>query len=162
MNIRLLKIGLVICIALMCLLYAGQNMVNLEAAKAVVGSVLSMDGHDYYPASLGPAITGPLWIMLATWLIIGLEFAAGLLAVWGALDMFRARNADAHSFNAAKTRALLGTGLGVLVWLGLFGAIGGAYFQMWQTQLGVQSLNGAIQYTLMCGLVLIFVNMPDL
>ncbi len=158
MSIRLLKIGLVICIGLMCLLYAGQNMVNLEATKAVVGSVLSMDGHDYYPASLGPAITGPLWITLATWL----EFAAGLLAAWGALDMFRARNADARSFNASKARALLGTGLGVLVWLGLFGAIGGAYFQMWQTQLGVQSLNGAMQYTLMCGLVLIFVNMPDL
>lgn len=161
MNVRTLKIILIECIALLCLLYAAQNVVNLGAAKAVVGIVMSMEGHEYYPASVGPAITSPLLVALTTWLIIALEFMAGILAAWGGWDMWRERKSDAFVFNASKKRALLGAGIGVFVWLGLFGAIGGAYFQMWQTELGAQSLEGAIQFTMMCGLVLLFVNQPD-
>jgi predicted small integral membrane protein len=161
MNIRLLKVILVISIALLCLFYAAQNVVNIGVAKAVVGTVMSMEGHDYYPASFGPAVTSPLLIAMTTWLIIALEIAAGVLAAWGAWDMWKERKSDAFVFNASKKRALLGTGIGVFVWLGLFGAIGGAYFQMWQTDLGSMSLEGAFQYTMMCGLVLLFVNQPD-
>lgn len=161
MNIRTLKIVLVLCVALLCLLYAAQNVVNLGAAKAVVGAVMSMEGHEYYPESLGPAISHPFLVGAVTWLIIVLEFAAGIFSAWGAWDLWKERKADAFVFNASKKRALLGAGIGVFVWLGLFGAIGGAYFQMWQTELGAQSLEGAFQFTLMCGLVLLFVNQPE-
>jgi len=161
MSLRVLKIILVEFIALMALLYATQNVVNLEAATHVVGAVLSMEGHEYYASSLGPAITHPLLVGLATWSIILLEYAAGLLAAKGAWDMWKSRNGDAGEFNASKSAALLGVGIGVICWLGLFGAIGGAYFQMWQTELGAQSLNGAFQFAMMCSAVLIFVNMAD-
>jgi len=161
MNIRTLKIVLTESIALLCLLYAAQNVVNLDAVYAVVAAVMSMEGHEYYPKSLGPAITNPALVALTSWVIIVLEFTAGIFAAWGGWDLWKARNSDAATFNASKTRAVLGTGLGVFVWLGLFGAIGGAYFQMWQTDLGAQSLEGAIQFTMMCGLVLLFVNMKD-
>jgi predicted small integral membrane protein len=49
----------------------------------------------------------------------------------------------------------------VAVWLGLFMAIGGAYFQMWQTELGINSLEGAFMYAMSSGLVLLFVHMPE-
>lgn len=161
MNIRLLKIILVEFIALLCLFYATQNVVNLESVYAVVGAVMSMEGHEYYPRSFGPAITSTALVIATSWLIILLEFTAGILAAWGGWDLWKERKSDAFVFNAAKKRALLGAGTGVIVWLGLFGAIGGAYFQMWQTELGSMSLEGALQFTMMCGLVLLFVNQPD-
>ena len=49
----------------------------------------------------------------------------------------------------------------MVVWFGLFGVIGGAYFQMWQTEIGALSLEGAFQYAGMSGIVLLFVNMAD-
>lgn len=161
MPVRLLKIVLVALIALLCLMYAAQNLVNLDAAFGAVGYVLGMSGHSVYPASFGPAVTHPTLVGAAVGTIIAFEIAAGLLAAWGCLDLWRARRAAAVVFDAAKTRALLGCGLGLVVWLGLFSVGGGAYFQMWQTQIGTGSLNNAFQYIGMCGVVLIFVNMPE-
>ena len=161
MSVRVLKIILVEFVALMALLYATQNIVNLEAAKSVTGAVLSMEGHEYYSSSLGPAITNPTLVWLALWTIIALEYIAGMLAAKGAWDMWKARKASGEQFNASKTYALLGAGTGLIVWLGIFGAIGGAYFQMWQTELGTNSLVGAFQAAMMCAAVLIFVNMAD-
>ena len=161
MNMRMLKIILVDFVALLALLFAAQNVVNLEAAKAVVGIVLSMDGHEYYAKSLGPAVTNPVLVWIAVWTIIGMEVLAGLLAAKGAWDMWSARKGSSEAFNKSKKFALLGAGCGVIVWMGIFGAVGGAYFQMWQTELGVNSLNGAFQYFVTCGFVLVFVNMSD-
>ena len=45
--------------------------------------------------------------------------------------------------------------------MGFFGAIGGTYFQMWQTELGAMSLDGAFQYFVTCGFVLVFVSMAE-
>ena len=79
----------------------------------------------------------------------------------GCLDLWQQRHASSEAFQQAKSWALLGCGLAVLIWFGLFGVIGGAWFQMWQTELGSQSLNGAFQFAVSAALVLIFVNMPD-
>ena len=73
----------------------------------------------------------------------------------------RARNADANSFNAAKTFGIRGAGLAVIIWFGFFSAIGGAYFQMWQTQAGAQALQGAFQYSMLNGLILVYLSMRD-
>ena len=93
-------------------------------------------------------------------LIIGAELAAGMLAMKGAWDLWSSRAAQASVFNQAKKYALLGCGIGAIVWFGFFGVLGGAYFQMWQTELGTMSLDGAFQYFVSCILILIFVNMP--
>jgi predicted small integral membrane protein len=161
MAIRLLKVALSALIALLCLMYAVQNLVNLDAAFGAVGYVLGMSDHAVYPASFGPAVTHPTLVGAALTMIVALEFGAGLLAAWGGIDLWRARRAKATVFDAAKTRALLGCGVGLFVWLGLFSVVGGAYFQMWQTQIGAGSLNNAFQYIGMCGLALIFINMPE-
>jgi len=131
--IRYLKIVLVVFVSLLCLLYATQNVVNLQAAHGFVSAALSMAEHVAYPAALGPAITSSALVWVALAVIILFEFAAGLL----------------------------GCGAGIIVWFGFFTVIGGAYFQMWQTQLGSASLQGSFQYTMMIGLVLLFLNQPD-
>ncbi len=159
--IRLLKTVLALSLAVFCLFYAIQNVFNLQAAYGFVALMTSMEGHVAYPEHFGPAITSPAinWIIL--WIIILSEFAAGLLAGKGAIDMWGARSADAATFKEAKRFGILGAGLGVVIWFGYFSAIGGAYFQMWQTQAGSPPLNNAAQFVMMCGLVMIYLSMDD-
>jgi len=159
--IRNLKIVLTLCVALLCLFYALQNVVNLQAAYSFVALMASMEGHVAYPDTFGLSITSPALIWLILWIIILSEFTAGLLAAKGAFDMWQARSADSAGFNDAKKLAIMGSGIGVVIWFGYFHAIGGAFFQMWQTQAGAPPLQGAFQYAMMCGVVMIYLSMQD-
>lgn len=161
MAVRYLKIVLLVFIALLCLMYAGQNLANLDAAYQAVAYVLRMDDHSVYPAAFGPAIHSPALAWLALAMIIATEAGAGIVTAKGCWDLWAARSTPAAIFNARKSWALLGCGLGLVVWLGFFSVIGGAYFQMWQTQAGALSLQGAFQYLAICAFVLLFVNSAD-
>ncbi len=136
-------------------------MVNLEAAYYFVATVAGMEGHTFYPNSFGPAITSPalVWLVLAG-IILG-EYLTGFLAAKGAFDMWQARAAKADAFNKSKMFAVLGSGMALIVWFGLFTVIGGAYFQMWQTEMGQASLEGAFQFVGSAGIVLLFIYMKD-
>ena len=161
MAIRYLKIVLTMFVSLLGVFYATQNMFNLDAAYGVISTVASMAGHDYYPNAFGPAITSPFLIYIIVAVIIAGEYLVGMLAAKGAMDMWQARAAKADAFNAAKKFAILGAGMALVVWFGFFTVIGGAYFQMWQTDLGNMSLEGAFQFVGSIGLVLLFINMKD-
>jgi predicted small integral membrane protein len=160
-RMRWIKIALAAFVAMMCVFYALQNIVNLQAAYGFVAYVASMAEHAAYPAHFGPAITAApvVWAML--WIIIGLETLAGLLAAKGAFDLFRARNGSADEFQAAKRYAIAGCGVAVLVWFGLFGAIAGAYFQMWQTEAGSNALHGSFWYSMQIGLAWLLIATRD-
>lgn len=161
MAIRYLKIVLVVFVALLGVMYAAQNVVNLDEAYTFVMSAVGMRDHTAYPSAFGPALHSPVLVWAALAIIILAEFAAGLLAAKGAWDLWAARNASAATFNAAKTCAVLGCGGALVIWFGLFTVVGGAYFQMWQTALGGASLAGAFQCAAQAGIVLLFVNMTD-
>jgi predicted small integral membrane protein len=160
-DLRLIKIVFVSLIALLCLAYAGQNVANLDAAYQSFVYVMGHHDHTVYGASFMPAITSPVLIWSALIVVVTSEFLAGLLAAKGAASMWSARNAPAIEFNQAKKYALLGCGLGIVVWLGFFGIFGGAFFQMWQTAIGAASLEGAFQFSTSCAVVFIIVSMAD-
>ena len=147
--------------SLVGIFYATQIIVNFDAAYGVISTVASMEGHNYYPNAFGPAITSPFLIYITLALIIAGEYLVGLLAAKGAMDMWQARAAKTEAFNAAKKFAILGAGMALVIWFGFFTVIGGAYFQMWQTDLGNSSLEGAFQLVGSIGLVLLFINMKD-
>ncbi len=159
--VRIIKSALAAFVAMFCLMYAMQNIVNLDEAYGFVASVLTMSDQAVYPSHFGPAITSPALIWAALIVIITLEIIAGALAGKGALDLWMARKGDAATFNHSKTFAIAGCGVAVLIWFGLFSAFGGAYFQMWQTPLGGASLVGAFQYSVLNGLVLLIIQSPD-
>ncbi len=161
MAIRLLKIVFVMSVSLLCLFYAAQNVANLDACYQAFAYVMGAADHQVYPDSFFPAIQSPAVTWLVLVLVVSLEFAAGLLAAKGAWDLWRARKAPAADFNRAKTYALVGCGLGVVVWLGFFTVFGGALFQMWQTEIGGGSLEGAFQLFVACGLIFLIVNSTD-
>jgi predicted small integral membrane protein len=143
------------------LLWAIQNVANLESAYQSVAYVTSNADHAAYPKSLGPAINSPVLIWFALMIILIGEFATGLLAAKGAFDMYSSRRKTADEFKASKRFAVLGCGAAVIVWFGIFTVIGGAYFQMWQTEIGDASFTGAMHYAIINAAILIFVEMRD-
>jgi predicted small integral membrane protein len=159
--IRLSKILLIVFVGLQGLFYALNNVVNFEAAKGFVQGVLPMAGNEAYPNAFGPAVSSPVLITIVLCCIIVGEFVVAAFSFRGAYDMFRVRGSSAESFHDAKTWAIMGCVMALLVWFGLFMVIGGAYFQMWQTPLGAAAQGGAFQYAISSGIVLLFVNAPD-
>lgn len=161
MSIRILKIVLVTFVGLMGWFYVAGNIANWDAGLASVGYVIGMQGHEIYGTHIFPSITSPTLVATAFAIIITGEFLVGALSLKGALDLWQARNAGADEFNSAKKFAILGTGMAMTVWFGGFVVIGGALFQMWQTQIGDGSFRGAFAFATSCGIVLLFLNSPD-
>ena len=161
MHLRYLKIMFATLTSLMALIYVTQNMVNADAAHQAIIYVMSGADHAVYTNSFGPKFEDHTlgWIVVAV--IFSLEYAAGLLIAKGTWDMWRARNADPATFTAAKKWAQIGSGVGVFIWFGLFGVIGAAFFQMWQTTVGAGSMNGAFQYFVSCSITLLFLTQPE-
>jgi len=159
--IRIIKIALAASVALFCLMYALQNIWNLDAAGWFVSYTTGMAGHDKYPSHFGPAVTIPALHSIMLWVIIALEITAGLLAAKGAFDLFKARNGSADEFNGAKTYAIAGCGVGILVWFGLFSAIAGAYFQIWQTEAGSGALANASMFSVQLGVIWLLISQKD-
>lgn len=159
--IRYLKIALAAFASLFCIFYALQNMANLGSAEWFVGAMSGMEGHEAYPNTFAFAVSSPVLVKLMLWIIILLELVAGVLAGKGAWDLFGARNGSSEEFNAAKTYALAGTALAVVVWFGIFGAFGGAFFQMWQVEAGVDALRDASFFALQHGVVFLMIRSDD-
>jgi predicted small integral membrane protein len=68
MAVRLLKVIFVVCVSLLCLFYAAQNVANLEACYQAFAYVLGSVDHQVYPDSIFPVIQSPV----VTWLALGL------------------------------------------------------------------------------------------
>ncbi len=159
--IRWLKIALAAFVSAFCLFYAAQNIVNHSQAIWFVETMVSTQGHEAYPNSIMPAVRSPVIVSIMLWIIILLEITAGYLAGKGAVDMFVARNADSETFNASKTNALAGALVGVLIWFGIFGAFGGALFQMWQVEAGLNALRDAGMFSIQLGVVWMILKRND-
>ena len=158
---RDIKVALATFAALFCVFYAIQNIANLGSAEWFVGAMTAMQGHEAYPNTFAFAVKSPIVVKVMLWIIILLELAAGLLAGKGSIDLFLSRNGSSEEFNAAKTYALAGTGLAIVVWFGIFGAFGGAFFQMWQVEAGVNALRDASFFALQHGIVWLIIRADD-
>lgn len=161
MAARYLKIVFVTLIGVMAMLYGIQNIINLDQAFGLTSYLVGMRDHLQYPASIAIPVESAFVVGMALGGMIMGEIACGLLSLRGAWDLWARRTAPGEDFNSAKKFALLGCGVGVVVWMGFSFVIGGAYFQMWQTEIGSMSMNTAFQIFMACFAVLLFVNMRD-
>ena len=160
MEHRYLKIALTLSVGLLAFFYVAHNLANWSSATGAVGYVLSQQQHEVYPVSLVPAIADPTVHALVTAVICIGEAAAAIFALLGAWRLWSARRADAAVFTAAKSTAVIGAGLAALVWF-LFAVFGGALYQMWQTEVGAGSLEGAWQFSGLSFLTLIYLSLPE-
>jgi predicted small integral membrane protein len=75
--------------------------------------------------------------------------------------LFAARNGTVEEFHAAKSAGSWAAGLALLTWFGLFFVLGGAFFQMWQTEIGSGSLRDAFAFATVSALTMLFVYLTD-
>lgn len=161
MPVRYMKMVLVFFVGLQGWLYVAGNIANWNAGLDAISYVLGMSDHDIYGTHIFPPITSTAMAAVVFLLILGGEFLVGAFSFKGAVDLWKARNADAQAFNEAKTFALVGTAMAMLVWFGGFIVLGGALFQMWQTEIGAASFDGAFVYAATGGLVMLIIAGPD-
>ena len=159
--IRLVKIILIVFVGLQGLFYFIANTLNFEYALMAVEEILSQRDSPVYQNHIIPPITNPILTKAALIAIMTGELLVGLISFKGALDLFAVRNASAEAFNNAKTYAILGCAMALIVWFGFFTVIATALFQMWQGQVGAGSFQGAFIYLGTSAFVMLFVNQPD-
>lgn len=160
MALKWIKILLTLALSCLCLFYALQNMVNLDAVHGVMSAVMGMEGHDYYPRTFAFAISQPNLVWAAATVVIAAELSAGSVLLFASWKLLISRR-ESVTFQAQKYWVMVGAGIALLVWFGLFQVIGGAFFQMWQTPLGDASMRGAFIYLASVTLITWFIYQPD-
>jgi predicted small integral membrane protein len=94
--------------------------------------------------------------------LIALELIIALLCIHGSRQMFIKRREPAAVFFEAKHRAVMGLGLGILLWFTGFEVIGGEWFAMWQSNTwnGLDSANRIILFKMLT-LILLYLKEPE-
>ena len=158
---RILKMLLVLAIGMHALLYALQNLANINEAHGALAYVVSGADHQAYPHTLFFHTASPAFTWAAMVAVLIGEFSVGAFGLKGAWDMFAARNGTAEEFRAAKKAGLWAAGLALLTWFGLFMTLGAAFFQMWQTETGDGSMEGAFMYATASAITMLFVYLTE-
>lgn len=109
------------------------NLMDYDSNYQFVKHVLSMDTTFEGNALMWRAITEP-WMWTAGY--IGIILAEGVftaLGLIGGIKLFLRRNADAATFNKAKSWGYGAYGMGFVIWFIGFIVIGSEWFAMWQS-----------------------------
>lgn len=159
MIVRLCKTVMVLTIALFFALVAIENVTDYDTNWVFLRHVLAMD--TIFPDSTlkWRAITDERLAAAFYWLIIIWEALAALVLLIASTRLLAASR-DAKRFIAAKPVAVLGLTLGLLLYGLGFTVIGGEWFVMWQSKVW-NSLDSAARFTLLNGLALLFLLMPE-
>ena len=134
-TLRLAKIALVAAVALYLLLVTFNNVTDYGSNHAFVAHVLAMDTTFESNQLRWRAIESPPFHHVAYVAIIIWEGLAALVCGAGAVRLWLARREPAGRFAAAKSLAVLGLTLSLLLWFVAFLTIGGEWFAMWQSRI---------------------------
>ena len=140
---RNFKTLLVSLIGLTALMYALQNLANIDAMREHVGATNS--------ASFSSTAS---WTGFALMTLVQLAIAA--VAFKGARDLFAARNGSAEEFKEAKSAAVWAGGLSLLSWFCLSLMVSAGLFQ-WGTDSGEAMLAKTFALGTTSALTILFV-----
>lgn len=155
MILRLSKCLSVAAMGLFLLLVGINNLLDYGSNYAFVQHVMSMDLIAPDNPLIGRAITGSTAHHIVYALIIAAELGAGLLCAIGAVRLIAARHAARAQFTAAKSWAIAGLTLALLLYFVGFMTVAAEWFLMWQAS----SFNGqqaAFRLIVCFGLTLLF------
>lgn len=112
--------------------FAG-NLMDYDSNFQFVRHVLSMDTTFEGNALMWRAIESPMIHHIGYIGIIIAEGLFALLAIVGAVKLFRLRAADAAAYDRARGWGYAAYGLGFIIWFVGFIVIGSEWFAMWQS-----------------------------
>jgi predicted small integral membrane protein len=154
--LRASKIALVFAVALFYTFVVLNNVTDYDSNYQFVRHVLMMDStfpgnHGMWRAQNQPALHTVFYVSIIAW-----EALTMALCLWGGFRMLKARRGTTAEFERAKSVAVAGLTLSLLMWLIAFLAVGGEWFLMWQSK----SWNGqdaAFRMFTVVGIVLLLV-----
>lgn len=153
---RILKSLLVALVGVTALLFALQDLANIDQMQAQMQHVLSGASQGAYPHAFFSFSDSPAVSWSAFALVVLCQFAIATVALKGAWDLFAARKGTAEEFREAKSGAVWAGGLSLLSWFGLFFMIGGGPFQ-WGSEGGQVALTKSFELGTTSALTILFV-----
>jgi predicted small integral membrane protein len=158
--LRAAKVLLVLGVALFYTFVVFNNVTDFNSNYQFVRHTLMMDStfpgnHGMWRAINAPAVHMAFYLSIIVW-----EFATMLLCWWGGIQLAKALKVGAGAFGRAKTPAIAGLGLSMLMWLVAFLDVGGEWFLMWQSK----TWNGqeaAFRMFTTVGMVLLLLVQPE-
>jgi len=114
------------------LLVGLTNVIDYPTNLAFVRQVSRMEGLFSGESLRGRRVEAPWAHHLMYVAIIAWELGCGVLAMSGALRMWRARDTEAGAFRRAADATTYAYGGAVLLWFGGFATVAGEWFLMWR------------------------------
>lgn len=160
MILRLSKTVLVAAVAFFYTLVVFNNLTDYGSNYQFVHHVLLMDST--FPGNHGMwRAIHPMWIQAAFYdSIIGWEAVTMLLTWWGAWRLLRAMGKPGRAFQEAKTPAIAGLTMSLLMWLVAFLSVGAEWFLMWQSH-AWNGQEAASRMFLVVGVIFLLLVMPE-
>jgi predicted small integral membrane protein len=160
MPFRLAKIALTAASAFFLAIVVLNNLTDYGSNFGFVQHVLSMSttfpgNHLMWRSIDVPLVHHVFYASLILW-----ETVAGTLIGFGTWKLWRARQAPAAQWQAAKGVATIGFTLSLLQWYVALITIGGEWFAMWQSKLW-NGQDAAFRLFTIMGISLIFLNMRE-
>lgn len=128
---RAVKVIMVGCLAVFALLVAFDDLTDYDTNYLFGQHVLSMDA--LKAGRLYRRINSPAVRQAGYAPIIAGEALTGAASTGAAIALLRRLRVDARCFNRARRFVLIGGASGFLLWFFGFRAVGGEWFQMWQS-----------------------------
>lgn len=160
MILRAAKTLLVLAVAFHATLLALNNITDYDSNFQFVRHVLMMDTTFPNNGGMWRAINSPAIHTLFYISIIAWESLITILCWWGGIKLARNLKAPAATFQQAKTVAIAGLTLSLLLWFVAFLTIGAEWFLMWQSQTW-NGRDAAFRMFTVMGIVLLFLAMKD-
>ncbi len=133
-TLRVLQLSLVAGVAMYFTFVVIDNLTYYDCNFDAVQHVLSMDTVYRDNPLKWRAITNPFLQNLLYCVIIAWESASAILCWIGCVALAKNMGKGDELFCEAKKWAILGVGTAMMLWLIVFVAVGGEWFQMWQSQ----------------------------
>ena len=160
MTLRVCKMLLVLAVAVHYTFVVFNNLTDYDTNYQFVRHVLMMDSTLPGNHEMWRALDRPLWHKTFYDGIIAWEAVTTLLCWWGACRLARALRESAATFQRAKSVAIAGLTLALLLWLVAFMSVGGEWFLMWQS-FKWNGLSASFGMFAVTGIVLLLLAQPE-
>ncbi|TDR18455.1 DUF2165 family protein [Marinicella litoralis] len=148
---------MIFTVALWGFVGALHNVMDWGGTLGAVGAVTSMATFDG-GAESWQATSNTLLIWSGALFICLSKLAAGTLCTMGALGMWRARKDNMTAYAAAKSMALTGCGIAVIMLFGGFIVVAESWFELWRSEtMRGPVLQSAFRYGAMIAIISLFV-----